>query len=103
MSTTENISQLSPEKLQKACGMLKTISHPVRMTIIDLLDKHEELNVSELQGFLSIEQAALSHHLITMKDKGILQCNRDGKNMMYSLKEKRILKILDCIAQCACD
>lgn len=94
---------LSIKKLEKAAAVLKTIAHPVRMSIIDLLDKNEAMNVTELQNELNIEQAALSHHLIILKGKKVLECHRDGKNMVYTLKEKRIVKILECVAQCDCD
>ncbi len=91
---------ISPEQLEKVCTILKAIAHPVRMSVIELLERNKEMSVGDLQEHLSVEQAALSHHLITMKDKGILQCRREGKNMLYSLKEKRIVKILECMADC---
>jgi predicted transcriptional regulator len=37
---------LSIEKLEKAAGILKAIAHPVRMSIIELLNKNEAMNVS---------------------------------------------------------
>ncbi len=91
---------ISPEQLEKVCGILKAIAHPVRVSVVDLLEIHQEMSVGDLQERLSIEQATLSHHLITMKDKNILQCRREGKNMLYSLKEKRLVKILECMADC---
>ncbi len=91
---------IGPEQLEKVCTILKAIAHPVRMSVIELLERNKEMSVGDLQEHLSVEQAALSHHLITMKDKGILQCRREGKNMLYSLKEKRIVKILECMADC---
>ncbi|MBO9701905.1 MAG: winged helix-turn-helix transcriptional regulator [Sporocytophaga sp.] len=102
-STTDSKTGISIEKLEKACAVLKTIAHPVRMSIIELLEKNTRMNVGEMQEQLKIEQAALSHHLIAMKDKKILKCQREGKNMVYELKEKRIIKILECVAQCECD
>jgi DNA-binding transcriptional ArsR family regulator len=95
--------KLNIEKLDKAAGVLKTIAHPVRLSIIGLLEDNSELNVTDLQEKLSIEQAALSHHLIILKNKKVLQCRREGKNMLYSLREKKITKILECVAQCNCD
>lgn len=101
--TTETKKKISVEQLDKACTVLKSIAHPVRMSIIELLDQNEQMNVGELQEALQIEQAALSHHLINMKDKKILQSQRDGKNVFYSLREKKIIQILACVAECDCD
>jgi DNA-binding transcriptional ArsR family regulator len=101
--SSETRRKISVEQLEKACMVLKSIAHPVRMSIIDLLDQKEKMNVGELQEALQIEQATISHHLINMKDKKILQSQREGKNVYYSLREKKIVQILECVAACDCD
>ena len=80
--------------------MLKAVAHPVRIAIIDILDQSERLSVSELQELLGIEQSLLSHHLSNLRDKGILTTQRDGKNVYYSLTDRTITGIIDCINGC---
>jgi DNA-binding transcriptional ArsR family regulator len=94
------ILEASPEKLEKAANILKAIAHPIRIQVLSLLNQNERMNVSELQEVIGIEQALLSHHLINMKDKGILACEREGKNIYYFIKEKAITGVLDCIRKC---
>jgi len=94
------ILEANPEKLEKAANILKAIAHPIRIQVLSLLNQNERMNVSELQEVISIEQALLSHHLINMKDKGILACEREGKNIYYFIKEKAITGVLDCIRKC---
>jgi DNA-binding transcriptional ArsR family regulator len=94
--------QLSREKLEKAAYILKTVAHPTRLAVIDLLDRHERLSVNELGQTLGCEQSLLSHHLITMKLKGILRSEKDGQNVLYSLKERDVTKLLACIENCDC-
>ena len=62
------------QRLAKAAEILKTIAHPVRLEVLNILETYRELSVSDIQEKLSvtIEQSMLSHHLIKMKDKGIL-------------------------------
>ncbi len=81
----------------EAAERIKTIAHPVRLYIISLLKNKKEMNVGEFQSILYIEQAVVSHHLNVLKNKNILSCRRDGKNMYYSLKNKKFLNLLTCI------
>jgi len=89
-------------KMEEAAYILKAISNGTRLCIISLLSNQEELNVSRLAEQLNCEQSLLSHHLTDMRAKGILNCRRDGKNCYYSLKNKQIVQIIDCINTCNC-
>lgn len=100
MTTTDKT--LSREKLEKAAFILKTVAHPTRLAIIDLLGSQEKMSVNELCRALDCEQSLLSHHLINMKLKGLLHCEQDGQNRFYSLKERDVLKLIDCIENCDC-
>lgn len=90
------------ELMEQAAYMLKAISQGTRLCVISLLSEHEEMNVSQLVEELNCEQSLLSHHLTDMRAKGILNCRRDGKNCYYSLKNKQIIQIIDCINTCNC-
>lgn len=95
-------AKISFEKLERAAEILKTISHPVRLEIIEHLAEAEPLCVGELQSRLRtpVEQSMLSHHLIKMKDKGILVCEKRGTHIHYSLKDRTFLNMFDCLASC---
>lgn len=75
--------------------LLKCIAHPVKLDILLLLRRKKALNVSEIQLMLGCdcEQSMLSHHLIKMKDKGILSSEKQGKNIFYSLQMTAIADI----------
>ncbi len=91
---------LEVEKLEFAAEMLKSVAHPIRLQIINLLVDYEKKSVSEIHNKLNIEQAATSHHLGILKSKGIVGYERIGKNCYYYLKQKRISSIIDCIKEC---
>jgi len=93
---------LNIELMEQAAYMLKAISQGTRLCVISLLSEQEELNVSQLVEELKCEQSLLSHHLTDMRAKGILNCRREGKNCYYSLKNKQIVQIIDCIRTCNC-
>jgi len=89
-------------RMEDAAYTLKAISNGTRLCVISILSEQEELNVSQLVEQLNCEQSLLSHHLTDMRAKGILNCRRDGKNCYYSLKNKQIIQIIECIRTCNC-
>jgi ArsR family transcriptional regulator len=95
--------KINKEKLEKAAFILKTVAHPTRLAIVDLLSLQERLSVNEICEILQCEQSLLSHHLINMKLKGILRSEKDGLNVFYSLKERDVTKLIDCIEHCNCN
>jgi DNA-binding transcriptional ArsR family regulator len=100
---TLEIVEFNNAKLEKAAFILKAIAHPKRLAIIQLLEINESLSVNEICETLNCEQSLISHHLINMKLRGILQSSKEGLNMYYSLKEREIIKLLACIENCDCN
>ncbi len=101
MNDTETIAVTPAEdKLDRAAHVLKAVAHPVRISIVDLLNQRPELSVSEMTEALNMEQASVSHHLTKMRDKGILEIRRDGRNIYYQLTDETITNIINCIRSC---
>jgi ArsR family transcriptional regulator len=88
--------------MEDAAYTLRAISNGTRLRVIAKLSEKEELSVSQLVEMLCCEQSLLSHHLTDMRAKGVLNFRRDGKNSFYSLRNKQIVQILDCIKSCNC-
>ena len=91
------------EKLERIAYILKTVAHPIRLGIVHLLEQHPKLSVSSLCEMLGTEQSLTSHHLQNMRLKGLLSVKREGRSMMYSLKEKDVSMIIECLADCQCN
>lgn len=93
---------LTRDKLQIAARLLKVIAHPVKLEILQLLGNEEPMDVSTLCEHIGAgcEISMMSHHLAKMKDNGILKSEKNGKQVFYSIADKSILKLLDCLNQC---
>ena len=91
---------LEIQKLEDAASKLRAIAHPLRIAIIGLLEIDSELSVTEIYEQLNIEQATASHHLNILKNKGILNAKRSGKNTYYSINPSSILQVIECINKC---
>jgi len=94
------IKELDPETLAKAAIMLKAIAHPIRISIVEYLEDGKKHTVTEIHKKLGIEQATASHHLVILKDRGVLASKRQGKNTWYFLKHANLGNVLSSIGDC---
>lgn len=78
---------------------LRLLADPGRLRIILLLER-EELSVTELQGILAMGQSTLSTHLSQLKQAGLVEDRRTGKNILYRLKTVP-RHLMDVLKQCA--
>lgn len=64
--------------------VLRVAADPMRLRILLLL-KGEELSVAELQEILAMGQSTISTHLSQLKQAGLVEDRRTGKNNLYRL------------------
>lgn len=94
------IKELNPETLEKAANMLKAIAHPVRISIVQYLEDGKKRTVTEIYKKIGIEQATASHHLVILRDRGVLSSKREGKNTWYFLKHPNLRSVLASVGEC---
>ena len=100
MLTTTIEERVGTDKLTKASELLRAVAHPQRLIILDALGRHTRLCNRELQEMLDMEQAILSQHLTLMRDKGLLEFEKEGKYTFWHLKQPEFLKIVHCLENC---
>ncbi len=64
--------------------ILKAISDPKRLKIVDMLSCKEQC-ANKLQQAFAITQPTLSHDMKVLVESGLIIDRRDGKNIFYSL------------------
>jgi ArsR family transcriptional regulator len=65
--------------------MLKAMSEPKRLRIVDMLSCGELCACEILEAF-HITQPTLSHDMKVLVEAGIVEDRREGKNIYYSLR-----------------
>jgi len=63
-----------------------------------LLLEREELSVAELQEILSTGQSRISTHLAQLRQAGLVEDRRQGKNSLYRLKDRQLVDLLHAAA-----
>lgn len=88
---------LSPELLERMAQTLKLLAHAHRLRIVEILEQCDSAPVFEIMQQLELPQAVTSQHLNAMRRVGLLNGERRGKEVWYSIADPRALTILDCI------
>lgn len=63
---------------------LKLLTDPTRLRIINVLNE-ESLSVAELQEILGMGQSRISTQLAQLRQEGVVEDTRSGKNVFYTL------------------
>jgi len=100
--SSETQEVLTEGAVESTAHVLRCLGHPLRLRILDLLEKEGEATVTQIYESLAVEQAVASQHLTTMWDKGILRRRKDGVHVFYSIGDERALKVLSCVRQANC-
>lgn len=70
--------------------VLKTLSSPKRLEIIHLLAQGPR-EVSRLAEELGISQPNMSQHLALMRSAGLVEAERDGREVRYRLSDPEVI------------
>ena len=62
----------------------KALADPTRRRILELL-RAGELTAGELAEHFDMTKPSISHHLSTLKAAGLVDAERDGQSIVYSL------------------
>lgn len=62
----------------------KALADPTRRRILELL-RDGDLTAGELADHFSMTKPSISHHLTTLKNAGLVEAEREGQNIIYSL------------------
>jgi len=72
---------------------LRVLADTNRLRLLLLLER-EELSVAELQEILSTGQSRISTHLAQLKQAGLVEDRKQGKNHLYRLKDRQLIDLL---------
>lgn len=82
------------EEVEVMAVRFKVLSEPSRLKILFALEAGE-MCVEHITQAVGGNQSAVSHQLKSLKDNKIIKCRRSGKQMIYSLADEHVLKILE--------
>ena len=87
---------LNPEGYEQASECLRTLSHPVRLQMVELM-LHGRHTVTELAEACGVLQHVASEHLRLMQHCNLLSREREGRKTYYQVAEPGLESIMSCI------
>jgi DNA-binding transcriptional ArsR family regulator len=87
--------------LRKAVLVLRAINHKLRQRVINLLEENQRMTVTDIYIKLRLEQSVASQHLAILRKAGVVQTERQGKYIFYTLDKDRINQISRLVEELA--
>ncbi|MBQ0924564.1 ArsR/SmtB family transcription factor [Saccharopolyspora endophytica] len=78
---------------QVKADFFKTLGHPARIRVLELLSEGEHA-VSEMLPEVGVEAANLSQHLAVLRRAGLVVTRKEGATVFYSLTSPHIAELL---------
>ncbi|MFG0255233.1 MAG: ArsR/SmtB family transcription factor [Rhodopirellula sp. JB053] len=86
----------SVQELGDAAECLKTLAHPVRLRMVQLL-LHGRYTVGELAADCEVPDNVASEHLRLLQRCGFFTSEREGRRVFYQVAEPHLAKLMACI------
>jgi len=79
----------------KRATICKAFSNEQRIRLLCCLSKPK--SVTELREHCTLAQSAVSQHLKVLRDAGLVTATRDGKEIIYQVKNKHVTQIANLL------
>jgi ArsR family transcriptional regulator len=90
-------AKVQVDQLQTSSEVLRAVAHPLRMKILEFIDRNEEINVNKIYNTLGLEQSITSQHLRILRQADLVSTERDGKYIHYSINYDKLSNTVDSI------
>ena len=80
--------------LNKLSEFFKILGDTTRLKILYALDQNE-LCVCDIANVLKMSKSSISHQLATLKQSGIVKCEKRGKEVFYMLDDEHVQQVFE--------
>jgi ArsR family transcriptional regulator len=77
-------------------ALIKAMAHPTRLLILTSLN-NKKTCVCELRDLVGDDLSTISKHLSVLKNAGLVEIERRGNKIFYSLKCPCVLNFITCV------
>ncbi len=78
--------------IEQLARFAKALGHPIRLTILQYLDKQSCCFTGDLVDILPVAQSTVSQHLKELKDAGLIQGELNPPKVKYCIHQKNWAK-----------
>jgi len=92
---------MQTEHIESIAGLLKTMSHPIRLKILCLL-QDREMTVGDLREEVKTTNANVSQHLSILRNQGVISFRKDANFIYNRINDPRILQLIQTLRKLFC-
>lgn len=85
-----------PYRNELRSKVFKALGHPSRIILVDALLQGEKC-VCDLRDLVGADMSTVSKHLSVLKEAGVVQDEKRGTNVYYSLRMECVRGFLGCV------
>jgi DNA-binding transcriptional ArsR family regulator len=74
---------------------MRTLADPTRRAVFERIVQSEEISVAELTAGSGVSQSAISQHLRTLKQAGLVVDRTQGRNVFYSAEPAGLTPLVE--------
>lgn len=89
------------EQIEDISNLLKSISHPIRLKILCLLQDNE-LTVGEIRNEVKTSHANVSQHLSILRNQGIIDFRKDSNFIYNRITDERVTELIKSMRELFC-
>jgi DNA-binding transcriptional ArsR family regulator len=76
-------------------AVMRSLADPTRRAVFERVVESEEITVLELTRGSDVTQGAISQHLKSLKQAGLVAERREGRNVFYRAERKGLAPLVD--------
>lgn len=84
--------------LEAKSRVLKALGHPTRLLIAEELGRGERC-VCEFVDMAGVDYSTISRHLTVMRQAGLVEDEKRGKQVFYRLRVPCVLNFMNCVEE----
>ena len=89
-------ARLREELEDLTAGVCRALSDPKRLMLLYALDRGPR-SVGELADLLEISQSNVSQHLALLRDRGLVDTEREANRVIYTLRHPQVVEAIDLL------
>ncbi|MEE4166094.1 MAG: metalloregulator ArsR/SmtB family transcription factor [Desulfocapsaceae bacterium] len=94
-------NDIKDEQIEAIAKLLKSMSHPIRLKILCLLQE-KEMSVGDIRDQVETTNANVSQHLNILRSHGIIDFRKDANFIYNRITDQRILELIQKMRHLFC-
>ena len=94
-------SAMLEDKVEHVSALLKSISHPLRLKILCLLQNGEK-TVGDIRKEVRTSNANVSQHLSILRNQGVIESRKESNCIYNRISDDRVTQLVDTLQDLFC-